>query len=269
MAAPNEPIIHIGLRRVDVFGLNANNTPAGTGATAYEGKFVKGSTAFDLTAPDTRKITGLGEDGITGVFFLPPNEGASAVLHSDNSDPDLAVLLDGTKVNTLGEFTMVGMATDRQGFEPQVALMMYQMAVGLTTGKNYWHTYIAPSAKVIRKAAGMLGDKAPLTYNVAPTRVNHHLWGVPFTMAVDGYLSTQFVELWSNYQIRLAAYVGDGTVVDFSFPVNFPAVATTGIKVFVDDVEVTTGITKLTTKVTFTTAPALAARIVILREIAG
>jgi len=63
--------------------------------------------------------------------------------------------------------------------------------------------------------------------------------------------------------------VADGTAVDFSFPVNTPAVQTTGIKVFENDVEVTTGITKTTTRVTYTTAPTATHRIVILREVAG
>jgi hypothetical protein len=261
--------MNYGLRRVDVIELNSSDTPAAVSTTAYEGMQVKGSTAYEVTMPDPRKITGLGEDGITTVVFLPPQEGASAVLRTDSADPNLAAVLDGTKVAALGEMTMIGMATDRQGFEPRVALIMYQAARGLTTGRTYWHTYISPSAQVVRKSGGMIGDKVPTIYNVAPNRVSKHLWGPAFTMATEGYLSTQFIEIWSNYPIRIASFVADGTAVDFTFPVNFPAVSTAGIKVYVNDVEVTTGITKATTKVTFAVAPTATNRVDIIREVAG
>jgi len=184
-------------------------------------------------------------------------------------DPTLAALLGGTKVASLGEISMIGIGTDKQGFEPQVGLMLYQAARGLDTGAIYWHTFWIPSTQVVRKSGGMTADKAITIYQVAPNRVGRHLWGAPFSSAVEGYLSGQILESWSNYPLRLASFLADGTAVDFSFPVNWPAVQTTGIKVWRNGVEVTAGLTKLATKVTFTTAPTASDRIDILREIAG
>jgi hypothetical protein len=181
----------------------------------------------------------------------------------------LATLLDNVKARALGEMTMIGVATNQQGFEPQVGLQLYQAAVGLSTGKMYWHTYFMPSSRVIRKAHGMTADKSVTVYQIAPNRTSRYLWGEPFTNADDGFLSGQIIEAWSNYPYRVAAFVADGTAVDFSFPVNTPAVQTTGIKVFKNDVLVTTGITLSVSKVTFAVAPTLADRIVILREVAG
>ena len=269
MTAPTERTLNTGLRYACVFELNTDNTPKATGVTAYEGLQFQGSTAYDLNIPDARKLTGLGEDGITQVVFLPPTDGADGKLNTEGADPTLAALLDGTKIATLGEISLVGMATDQQGFEPQVGLMLYQLATGLVTGKQYWHTHFLPVAKAIRKGGGMGPDKSVTVYQIAPNRVSKHLWGVAFTKAIEGYLSTQIVEAWSNYPLRIAAFVADGTAVDFSFPVNSPAVSTAGIKVFENDVEVITGITKTTTKVTYTTAPTATHRIVILREVAG
>jgi len=269
MAAPTERTLNYGLRYASVFELNTSGTPKAVGTTAYEGLQFQGSTAFELNVPDARKLTGLGEDGITQVVFLPPTDGADGKLNVEAADPALAALLDGTKVASVGEMSIVGIGTDRQGFEPQVGLMLYQASRGLLTGAVYWHHFFVPSAQVVRKSGGMNADKAVTVYQIAPNRVSKHLWGVGFLNAVEGYLSGQVIEAWSNYPMRVAAFVADGTAVDFSFPVNTPAVQTTGIKVFENDVEVTTGITKTTTKVTYTTAPTATHRIVILREVAG
>lgn len=269
MTAPVERVLTYGLRYAAVYELNANGTPKGTGGTAYEGLQFQGSTAFELNIPDARKLTGLGEDGITQVVFLPPQEGADGGLNVEAADPALTVLLDGTKVQTAGEASLMGGATDRQGFEPQVGLMLYQAARGLVTGKAYWRTFFIPSAQVVRKPGGMTADKSVTQYQVALNRTTKHLWGPAFTIADNGFTAAQFVEAWSNYPLRLAAFLGDGTTTVFSFPAATPAVSTDGILVFVNEAAVTTGITKAVGSVTFGVAPAASARITILREVAG
>ncbi len=269
MTAPIEKTLNFGARFISVFELNTDGTPNATDTTAYEGLQMKGFVSFEPTLPDARKITGLGEDGITQVAMLPPNESVSGVINVEASDPAISVLANGTKINTVGELSIMGVATDKQGFEPKVALMMYQEARGLDTGKVYWrHTFI-PSTRLIEKSQGMGADKGTTVYQIAPNRVTAHIWGVPYSVADDGFTSSQMGSALANYPYRLAAFLGDGTEVDMEFPADMPAVQTDGIKVFVDDAEVTTGLTLTVTKVTFASAPASGARIVILREVAG
>lgn len=269
MTAPTERTLNYGLRYACVFELDANGYPNASGTTAYEGNQFKGSTAFELNIPDSRKLTGLGEDGITQVVYLPPQEGADARLNVEAADPVLAALLDGTKVATVGEASVIGIATDKQGFEPRVGLLLYQAAKGLDTGKTYWHSFILPSAQVVRKSPGMGADKSVTQYQIAPNRVRKHLWGVQFSNANEGFLETQILEFWSNYPLRIAAFLGDGSTTEFNFPTDYPAVSTDGIKVWKNGTEVTSGITKEVTGVTFATAPAGNDVIVVLREVAG
>lgn len=269
MTAPTERTLNYGLRYACVYELDANGYPKASSTTAYEGLQFKGSTAFELTIPDARKLTGLGEDGITQVVYLPPQEGADARLNVEAADPVLAALLDGTKMATVGEATVVGVATDKQGFEPRVGLMLYQAAKGLDTGKTYWHSFIIPSAQVVRKSPGMSAEKSVMQYQIAPNRVRKHLWGVEFSNSTEGFLEAQMLEVWSNYPLRIASYLGDGSTTAFNFPANFPAISTDGIQVWKNGVEVMSGITKTVTGVTFTTAPNNGDVIVILREVAG
>lgn len=270
MTAPTERTMNYGLRYAVVYELNANGTPKGVNHTAaYEGLQFQGSTAFELNIPDARKLTGLGEDGITQVVFLPPQEGADGVLNVEGADPALIALLDGTKAETIGEVTAMGGATNRQGFEPQVGLMLYQASRGLVSGSVYWRTIFIPSAQVVRKPGSMTAEKSVTQYQVALNRVSKHLWGVAFSNVNNGFTQAQFIEAWSHHPLRLASFVGNNSAVEFPFPADMPAVRTDGIKVWVDGVLVSAGLTLALDKVTFGTAPAAAARIDILREVAG
>lgn len=269
MTAPTEKTLNYGLRYANIFELNSSGTPKAVTVTPYEGLQIVGSTAFELNVPDSRKLTGKGEDGVTQVVYLPPEEAIDGKLNVEAADPTLAALLDGTKVSTVGEISFVGLGTNQQGFEPQVGMMLYQAARGLVTGKVYWHTFFLPSAQVIRKSPGMTADKGVTNYQIAPNRTTKHLWGVSFTNATEGFLSAQMLEGWSNYPYRLTSFVADGTAVDFTFPVDLPAVQTTGIKVYKNGVIVSSGLTLAVNKVTFGVAPTLADRIDVLREVAG
>lgn len=269
MTAPTEKTLNVGLRFACLFELNASNLPKAASTAAYEGLQFKGSTAFELNFPDARKLTGLGEDGITQVVYLPPQEGADGRLNVEGSDPAIIALLDNIVARTVGEMTALGAGTDRQGFEPSVGMLLYQMAVGLVTGKQYWHAYVLPSARVIQKPNAMQGEKNATTYQVAPNRVTKHIWGETFSIAADGFLAAQMVRLWSNYPPRITAFLADGTATEFNFPTNYPAVSTDGIKVWKNGVEVTSGLTKALTKITFSVAPTNNDLIVVLREYAG
>ncbi|MCX6057740.1 MAG: hypothetical protein NTW69_06285 [Chloroflexi bacterium] len=269
MAAPTERTLNYGLRFASIFALNTNGTPAGTNATAYEGIQVAGSTAFELNVPDARKLSGLGEDGVTQVVYLPPNEGADGKLNVEAADPTLAALLDGTLVSSVGEMSIVGIGTDKQGFEPKVGMMLYQAARGLLTGSIYWHTFFIPSAQVIRKSPGMTSDKGVTTYQIAPNKTTKHLWGPSFANGTEGFLVAQILEAWSNNPYRVAGFKGTGAAVDFNFPTDYPAVQTSGIKVYKNGTVVSSGITLATTKVTFAVAPLITDEITILREVAG
>jgi hypothetical protein len=271
MTAPNEPTMNFGLRFARVYELNASGTPAADNTTAYEGLQIKGSTAFDLTVPEPRKITGNGEDGVTQVAYLPPLEGTSGTLNQEATDPNVAAFLDSTKVRTLGDATLMGGATNKQGFEPQVALILSQAARGLDTGSQYWHSYILPSAQVVKMPGGMAGDKSVTRYAIAPNVCSNHLWGEAFTEADDGYTESQFTELWTNSRPVVTSFLADGTEDEFVFPATLPSAASyaTSTVVYVNGVKRTANVTITATKITFTVSiPTANSRIDIFRELA-
>lgn len=269
MTAPTEKVGMYGLRYAVFYLLNANNTPKATNTTAYEGIQAIGSVAFDLEQPDSERIDFNGEDGVTGSAFLGPKTAMSAKLSVEASDPALIAMLDGLKVYSVGEMSLIGMGTERQGAEPQVGVHVFQAAKGLVTGKQYWHNYWIPSAQVVSKRDGMKAGKQTMVFNIASMRTKYHLWGTQYTMATEGFLAAQWNEGWSNYPYRLASFLADGTATDFSFPADTPAIQTSGIVAHRNGVLVSSGITKAVDKVTWGSAPTSGDRIDILREIAA
>lgn len=269
MTAPVEPTMNYGFRYLSVMQLNASNRPKAASATPYQGLQVFGSTTFDLTIPDARKIVGRGEDGVTATALLAPIEVSDAKINVNATDPDVIAVLGDLVKRTVGEAIFMGVATDRQGLEPQLALLMCQKAKGLDTGAVYWHSYLFPSAQVFRKNGSMNDNSANDTLSVAPAVVKQHLWGEDFTMLADGFLSAQALECWSNGMPRITSFKGDNTEDEFLFPTNEPCVSTAGVVVYVNGVKktLTTDYTIATTKVNFVAAPALDADIQVWREI--
>ena len=235
---------------------------------AYEGWQIKGSVAFEVTFPDPRKITGLGEDSVTAVAYLPPNESVSAKLNVEADDPTVTASITGDGVRTLGDSTLMVAASSNQGFEPNGGLILSQACRGLTTGGQFWRNYIIPSAMLVKQEGGMTADKSMTTYNIAPNVVSAHLWGETITEAEENAVSTQLVKVWSNHPLRLTSFMGNGTATIFPFPANSPSASTyeTSTVVFVDGVKQTAGYTVSATAVTFTIAPAKYKRIDVYRE---
>ena len=65
---------------------------------------------------------------------------------------------------------------------------------------------------------------------------------------------------------KMVAWKGDGTITAFNLPTNAPALATSKMTVWKNGTIVTTGLTKTTTTLTFTTAPAAGDIVVCLYE---
>lgn len=257
--------LSVGIRYVNVFQLNAAGYPAASSTTFYKGLQIVGGKAFDVTIPDSRRIPHTGDDTLLNQDRLPPNEPVSATLTASRNDHDVYTLLTGTKVEIIGGSSMVGIGTDRQGHEPQVGLMCYQQALD-ETGKRVWRSFVFPRAIIDPKPGGMNETAIEHKFPVFPQVVTKHLWGTAYTMAKNGFLSTQYEEHVTEYEPALVAAVGDGTKLEFLFDVDKQAISTDKIVVYVDGVEQTTGVTKALTGITFTAAPAINTNIVVWYE---
>jgi hypothetical protein len=206
-----------------------------------------------MNVPQARKITFTGNNVVLGVDYLPATEAMDGELSVSPSDLELIALLSGLSVQEVGDSASgLPIATDKQGQEPQVAMIVYQQA--LADGIRFWRTLLFPSAKCIYMPAGMGETPEDTKYKVGPTVVRRHLWGTLLTRALHNCTNMQAFEIQSRYKPMIGAWRASGASNHITFSTDFPAVNVESITVWDSTgAEVTSGITKATTGVTLNT----------------
>ncbi len=278
MAAPSGKNLSVGMRHAQIFALNADGLPDAQDSSVYDlgypelpgyaGVQLVGAKAFDVTLPETRKIAHTGDDRVLQVDQLPSLDGATAELRTARSDYDVYALLTDTNEITVGEAKIIGMATDKQGNEPQVGMLLFQQSLEADTGKRTWRSFIIPKALVFPRPGGMSDSPTEHAFSVQPQVVSKHLWGTAFAVLTEGYTTAQVLEMQTFNKPRIVSFKADGTEDEFLFETAYPAVDVDTVTVWVGGVVQTSGIVVATTGITFTSAPADDALIVVLYEYA-
>jgi len=178
----------------------------------------------------------------------------------------LDALLSGVDVATIGEAKILARATDQQGYEPQIGLLLYQQSLDASSRLRRWRWHILPMTKVVPMAAGMSDQAATFDYQIAPTPTNYHLWGTALALNTEGATEAVVIEGMSEGKPNIVAWLGDGTEDEFLFPTSKAAIDVDKVEVWKNGTLVSSGLTVTTTKITFAVAPALNDRIVAFYE---
>jgi hypothetical protein len=264
MGATSGKQLPVGLQYANIFALNSDGRPAATAVTAYTGLEVKGAKVWTFSPPKPIKKTHLGNNRVMATDWLPSQEGAESELKASVYDYQLIALLSGVMTYAIGEATAVSMITDKQGFEPDVALHLYQQSLDLTTKVRRWRNILIPSARCIAHLGGMGNDPEDVTFAIAMNPVANHLWGAALAAVTEGALEQAYVEFMSEGPGKFVAYKADGTEDEYTLPST--ALSTGKMAVWDNGTPVTTGATKTTAKVTFTAPPTATHDIVIFYE---
>jgi hypothetical protein len=256
-----------GARHARIFALNTTyGTPLATDTNYYNGVEVETIKGFDLNAVEPRKFTHVGQDRPLGIDYLPANEAMDGVISVGGDEFDVTALVSGVSTTTIGEAKGIHIGTNHLGDEPSVGLMLYQKATDLDLGLTRWRVFISPTAKMFFLPSGMNENATEHKYKVAPGISKQNIWGAPLTEEDDGCLSAQGLFLMTEGKPELVSFLADGVEDEYVFPTARPALSVNKIVVWKNGTLVTSGITKTTTKVTFTAAPAANDRIVVFYE---
>ena len=268
MTARTGKFLPIGMRFAAVFELDpVTGRPKATAVTAYSGLRWSGPLAFDLTFPQARIIPHPGADRVLRTAILPTKEVASAVLRVSDYRFDIQSILANVPVGTVGEAKEFPHVTSQQGYEPTVALLLYQQSQDLDTGLLTWHSYILPKCRCVLSPGSMNDNAGEISYQIAPTPSTQRLWGKTLTAVDDGIVDAGIFEYDSEGKPAVVGFLADGAAVDFAFPVGEPALTIAKVEVYKDGVEVIAGITVTVDKITFTVAPTAGAMITVWYEI--
>lgn len=257
MAATNGILWGVEMYRAVIFPLNTDGTLQATGPTVYEGLEIRGPRVFELTPAEPRLIVNPGAGRVQDTIYLPPNEANRAELRVGYNDQNVNAALSGAKVITVGESTMVARGTDKQGSEPDVAMFVTQMAKD-SNKLSRWHSYIIPRARAIPMDSPMNESALEIRYMITMNPATAHLWGHTLTITDEGVTEAAYMDVMTEGKLNIVAWLADGVEDEFLFPVNKPAIDVGKIALFdyATGTEVSAGITKATTGITYAVAPA-------------
>ncbi len=247
----------VGLRRAVVFPLNSDGTLKATDTDVYEGLEFTGPRAFDVTYPDARLIANPGNDRVRDTIFLPATDPVKAELRVGYDDQDVLAALMNVKKFTIGESTMVPFGTDMQGYESDVALLLFQVAHDENKLTRY-HYYMIPRARVIPMPPAFNDNPTEVRFSVSMSPSTKHIWNVALTSLVEGCTEMAMADGMAEARPAIVAWKTDGAETDDLVPLDKQAKSIAKINLFdaTGGTEVTVGITKTTDKISYAVAPA-------------
>lgn len=245
--------LSVGLRYAVVFPLNVDGFLSPTSTAVYEGLEFGGPRAFELSVPDVRRISHVGNDRVLALDFLPPTESMSGALRVARHEQAINATLMGVTHFTLGDMKAIPWATDQQGYEPDVALFLFQQSLDALTKLRRWRYVMIPKARVIPMLSGMNENASEVVYTIAPSPSTKHIWGTSFSALTEGVTEATVIEGMSEDRPKIVAWKGDGATTEFLFPVSKPASGTAKVSVWDNGTlkVLTTDYTITTTKITF------------------
>ena len=253
-----------GFRFGLAYELNAAGRLKGNSASVpYQGIPFVGNKAWNLTIPKQRRINHINADRVGAADFLPPTEAASGTIAVGADNQVMDAILTGNKRVIMGMASTIADLSSNQGFEPMIALLLWQQSLDSVTRLRAWRSFLVPRAKAVPLLSGFADREVDGTYDVLMTPSSTNILGAALTALTDGATDAQLFRAMTAGRPAICAWVGNGYTVDFVFPdgsvpgsiAQSPSVDVNSITVWKNGTKLTTGFTTTLTKVTFSVAP--------------
>lgn len=266
MAAPArlEKFAAAGLAIVQLALVNGDGVPIGDGLPAAgQGKGLiraLGAQASTIDVPDPVRHNVVADSGFSKWAFQFGAEGLPTLnLTQKMMDLLLRGVVTGTKVTDVTEgIKMGGMATDQDGNEPQVVVLISEQAASGDDdawGTAMWAHQCLPLVKLNNKPFSMTSGatESDMVYAGQANQAAKTPWGQPFTVAAHGFTKAAVLPLVSEYPITFDTYRGNGQAAQTYTLQYKPAGdetsgrvkafnASTGLEITLTDVDVDTGV---------------------------
>jgi hypothetical protein len=257
-----------GFRYGAAFALNTAGRIAGNSSSVpYMGSTFVGGKVWNLTVPKPRELYHVNADRVGAVDYLPPLTAATGVLNVSAANQVLDAILTGNKQVQIGQSETLAYLSSNQGYEPIIALHLWQQSLDSVSRLRSWRSFMIPRAKAVPINSGMADKEVDGQYDIMCNPSSVDMFGLALSVATDGCTDAQLFEVHSTGRPAIAAWVGDGYTTDFTFPAGYtPTIDVLSVACYVQGALQVAGITVSTTKIHFTSAPAALADITVFWE---
>mgnify|MGYP006329861867 FL=1 len=258
-----------GLRRIQAFALSTTGVPDGdqSGADGYDGVNVEGARSFALTVPGITRVQHIGNDRLLAQDFLPATEGASGTITTAKQNLSLDATLTDTLIETIGETTVGGLLTNKQGSEIDVCIIAYRQALDTTEGAQQlrrWQTHMFPVGRMVPRAGSAeQGGADENSYDIIPTVSTKYPFGHAFADAAgdEGFTEAQYLRFTSEYPPVMERWTGNNTLTTFNL--NWTPISVAKTTIYVNGTAaVVSSVDTVAKTATVSVAPANASEVV-------
>ena len=238
------------------FPLNADGSPQAVNTTVYEGLEIDGTRDFNLAPAAGTIVSNIGNGRLRDTIYRAPREASTAELLVGYTQPNVKAALSGVLTYAVGEMRLSGRLTNKQGSEPDIAMLVTQRGHN-ESGLTRFRTYFIPKSRVIPRDSPFSDNASVETYQVTMSNSKKQIWGLPYSVGVHGFTDATYEEAIHENPVRIVAWVADGSEDTFLLPTDFPAVSTGKLNLynFTSGAAVTAGITKSVTEIVYAYPP--------------
>lgn len=265
--------IFYGVRNVNGYFQGNDATGAAAGNTNGQGALrLEGARTIPVSLPQDDVVTVTGDNEPKVSFTFPSANLPSGILELAVRDMDFDALVQGTKIETIGDLS-VGTLQPSGASKPDMLLLLMRQAKKWDSGVrgvSAWEVLFVPSCEITPLYADITERQFnAYRYGINISKADRFPWGATYTEIVHGTPSSALVPIDSDYPIQLHSFQGDGAQDTFILDVAPISLAKT--YVYVNGVKQvpTTQFTLSSKTVTFVAAPASSAIINVMYEVAA
>lgn len=253
-------MLSVGAKLGYIFELNAAGYPAAPDdLSCYEGIELAGIKGFELSSPNARLVTHMGNDRVLAVDFLPTTEPVSGEIRVAPSLQGVNASLTNNKQFTVGEMSLLAWSTENQGSEEDISLLIFQQALDKDTKLRAWRGLTVARARAIPVLAPMNDNPSEFRYQVIASPSTKHIWGTALATGTEGATEAAAIETMTGNKPKIVAWQADGSEDNFVYPASKMPISDAKTVVWLNGVLQTSGGGDYTwdvvTGITFDTPP--------------
>src|SRR5688572_16227680 len=240
MAVATEVTSGVGTRNGFFFPLDSDGLPSvgATSAVPVQGTMLFGIKTASTSDPEPQRIVHYGNDRPYAQDSLPPTEIGTVAVTLAAGNLILDAMAEGNLVRTIGNTVWRAGNSDQRGNEPIMGAMFYRQALDTELGSptfgklRQWNIRIYPAARWSPATASFEAAATEKTINGTPTPTGQTIWGENYNESSWGNSFAEYTEGVANYEPRLNAWLGNGTLT--AFQLSHPPASSSELLVWVD-----------------------------------
>jgi hypothetical protein len=227
---PASPRIAAGFDRIFWGVVNTNGFVIGydtTGAVAgnISGQGLRrleGARTLPVGVPEDEIVTVTGDNEPKTSFKFPSADLPSGVLETAVRDLDFEALVQGTRVETVGDMS-VGTLAPSGSTNPDICLLLMRKAKKMgpgVRGVSAWEILFIPRCSITPLGAELTERQFnPYRYSINISKSDRLPWGATFTTALHGTTDVALVPVESDNPVMLHTHIGDASRVLFNLAI--------------------------------------------------